>query len=145
MIRIAAPASIASILAPSNACLTDSVGSLPGIANFPFGRTLHCELQNLIDAGFTNAQRKLSTRLLKERRDCTDSMSGVRLRVECGRIFCSSTASLLRISRTRLTLMYRGLVASGLVSVLRGISRVIQPRLVSERTSLFSKSLDLWS
>ena len=56
MIRIAAPASIASILAPSNACLTDSVGSLPGIANFPFGRTLHCKLQNLVDAGFTNAE-----------------------------------------------------------------------------------------
>jgi imidazolonepropionase-like amidohydrolase len=35
---------------------TDSVGSLPGITNFPFGRTLHCELQNLADAGFTNAE-----------------------------------------------------------------------------------------
>lgn len=44
MIRITVFASIASILAPSNACLTDSVGSLPGITNFSFGRTLHCEL-----------------------------------------------------------------------------------------------------
>lgn len=35
---------------------TDSVGSLPGVINYPFGRSLHCELQNLVDAGFGNAE-----------------------------------------------------------------------------------------
>lgn len=64
MIRIAVLASIASILAPFNACLEYSVSSLPGIANFPFGRTLHCELQNLVDAGFTNAEAIHAANLL---------------------------------------------------------------------------------
>jgi imidazolonepropionase-like amidohydrolase len=35
---------------------TDSVGSLPGVINYPFGRLLHCELQNFLDAGFGNAE-----------------------------------------------------------------------------------------
>lgn len=35
---------------------TDAVGSLPGILNFPFGRTLHCEIQNLVAAGLGNAE-----------------------------------------------------------------------------------------
>jgi imidazolonepropionase-like amidohydrolase len=35
---------------------TDSVGSLPGVVNYPFGRSLHCELQNMVDAGFGNAE-----------------------------------------------------------------------------------------
>ncbi|KAJ6442537.1 amidohydrolase protein [Purpureocillium lavendulum] len=35
---------------------TDAVGSLPGILNFPFGLTLHCELQNLVGAGMGNAE-----------------------------------------------------------------------------------------
>lgn len=35
---------------------TDAVGNLGGIINFPFGQSLHCELQNLVAAGFGNAE-----------------------------------------------------------------------------------------
>ncbi|KAJ5364246.1 amidohydrolase protein [Penicillium cataractarum] len=35
---------------------TDAVGSFAGVINYPFGRSLHCELQNLVDAGFGNAK-----------------------------------------------------------------------------------------
>ena len=34
---------------------TDAIGTFAGV-NLPFGRTLHCELQNLVDAGFGNAE-----------------------------------------------------------------------------------------
>lgn len=35
---------------------TDAVGSFAGVINYPFGRSLHYELQNLVDAGFGNAE-----------------------------------------------------------------------------------------
>lgn len=35
---------------------TDSIGSIPLLINYPFGRSLHCELQNLVDVGFGNAE-----------------------------------------------------------------------------------------
>ena len=35
---------------------TDATGNVAGVVNFPFGRTLHCELQNLVGSGFGNAE-----------------------------------------------------------------------------------------
>lgn len=35
---------------------TDSIGSIPGLLNYPFGRSLHCELQNLVAAGLGNLE-----------------------------------------------------------------------------------------
>ncbi|CAM1503637.1 Fc.00g012280.m01.CDS01 [Cosmosporella sp. VM-42] len=35
---------------------TDSVGVIPGVLNYHFGRSLHCEIQNLVDAGFGTAE-----------------------------------------------------------------------------------------
>lgn len=35
---------------------TDAVGNLGGVINFPFGQSLHCELQNLVAVGFSNAE-----------------------------------------------------------------------------------------
>lgn len=35
---------------------TDSIGNFEDILDLPFGRTLHCELQNLVDAGLGNAE-----------------------------------------------------------------------------------------
>lgn len=35
---------------------TGSVGSFPGVIDYPFGWSLHCELQNLVDAGYGNAE-----------------------------------------------------------------------------------------
>lgn len=35
---------------------TDATGNVAGVVSFPFGRTLHCELQNLVGSGFGNAE-----------------------------------------------------------------------------------------
>jgi imidazolonepropionase-like amidohydrolase len=35
---------------------TDALGDVPGLVNSPFGLTVHCELQNFVDAGLGAAE-----------------------------------------------------------------------------------------